>query len=161
MATFPSSSRSIRLQLVYPHTQTTSIARAMLSTSRPGGDSCGHWRVRNRICSRAIPGAMTLWKHRMLRSSLASRRLRPRNFASSMCQHFRQLCYGNYTISVLPPMQSLCTKRICTRRSGQSSGHFASWRVDKHIATNAKGADLASIHLSASLDSRSIYIRDV
>jgi hypothetical protein len=43
---------------------------------------------------------------------------------------------------------------ICTRRSGHSSGHFASWPVDKHIATDK---DLASALLSASLDSRSIH----
>jgi hypothetical protein len=49
--TSSSSSRSIRLQPVSLHTQTTSTARTMQSTSGPRGDSCGHRRVRNQICS--------------------------------------------------------------------------------------------------------------
>jgi len=57
----------------------------------------------------------------------------------------------------LPPMPGLWTKMICTRRSGHSLGHFAPWPVDKRISTGAKGADI----LSASQDSRSIYIHDV
>ena len=39
--------------------------------------------------------------------------------------------------------------------------HFASWPVDKPIITNAKGADLASVLLVASLNSRSVHISDV
>jgi hypothetical protein len=143
----------------------------MQSTSRPRGDSSGHRRVRNQICSRAIPGSMT-WIDDMaalisglttclITVSLAGKetRFRPRNCTSSTCQHFRQFCYGNYSIRLtlwrLSPMQSLWTKMICTRRSGHSSGHLP---VDKHIATDT---DLASAILSASLDSRSIYICDV
>jgi carbamoyl-phosphate synthase/aspartate carbamoyltransferase len=41
------------------------------------------------------------------------------------------------------------------------AGHFASWPVDKPIVTNAKGADLASVLLAASLHSRSVHISDV
>ena len=41
------------------------------------------------------------------------------------------------------------------------AGHFASWPVDKPIVTNAKGADLASVLLAASLNSRSVHISDV
>ncbi|KAI9439409.1 carbamoyl-phosphate synth [Russula earlei] len=41
------------------------------------------------------------------------------------------------------------------------AGHFTSWPVDKPIVTNAKGADLASVLLAASLNSRSVHISDV
>jgi carbamoyl-phosphate synthase/aspartate carbamoyltransferase len=41
------------------------------------------------------------------------------------------------------------------------AGHFATWPVDKPIVTNAKGADLASVLLAASLNSRSVHISDV
>ncbi|KAH9984927.1 carbamoyl-phosphate synth [Russula vinacea] len=41
------------------------------------------------------------------------------------------------------------------------AGHFASWPVDKPIVSNAKGADLASVLLAASLNSRSVHISDV
>ena len=41
------------------------------------------------------------------------------------------------------------------------AGHFASWPVDKPIVTNAKGADLASALLAASLNNRSVHISDV
>jgi hypothetical protein len=86
------------------------------STSRPRGDSCGHRRVRNQICSRAIPGSTTSWLRLticLITVSLVGKetRFRPRNCTSSTCQHFRQLCYGNYSIRLtlwrLSPMQSL------------------------------------------------------
>jgi carbamoyl-phosphate synthase / aspartate carbamoyltransferase len=41
------------------------------------------------------------------------------------------------------------------------AAHFASWPVDKPIITNAKGADLASVLLIASLNNRSVHISDV
>jgi len=41
------------------------------------------------------------------------------------------------------------------------AGHFASWPVDKPIVSNAKGADLASVLLAASLNNRSVHISDV
>lgn len=41
------------------------------------------------------------------------------------------------------------------------AAHFASWPVDKPIVTNAKGSDLASVLLVASLNSRSVHISDV
>ena len=41
------------------------------------------------------------------------------------------------------------------------AAHFASWPVDKPIVTNAKGSDLASVLLIASLNSRSVHISDV
>ena len=112
----------------------------------------GHWRVRNWICSRAIPGETTSWRYRRLRPSLASRRL------SLSVVGKGTFCVVAYPDT--PPMLSLSTKMICTRRSGRSSGHFASWPVDKHIPTNFKGADPASTLLSAPQDSRGIYVRE-
>lgn len=41
------------------------------------------------------------------------------------------------------------------------AAHFASWPVEKTIITNAKGSDLASILLLASLHSRSVHVTDV
>ncbi|KAH9170024.1 carbamoyl-phosphate synth [Lactarius sanguifluus] len=41
------------------------------------------------------------------------------------------------------------------------AAHFASWPVDKPIVTNAKGSDMASVLLVASLNSRSVHISDV
>ncbi|KAI0312366.1 carbamoyl-phosphate synth [Amylostereum chailletii] len=41
------------------------------------------------------------------------------------------------------------------------AAHFASWPADKLIVTDAKGADLASVLLLASLHSRSLHITDV
>ncbi|TFY80757.1 hypothetical protein EWM64_g3257 [Hericium alpestre] len=41
------------------------------------------------------------------------------------------------------------------------AAHFAAWPVDKPIVTDAKGADLASVLLLASLHSRSLHITDV
>ncbi|KAI0028404.1 hypothetical protein K488DRAFT_80690 [Vararia minispora EC-137] len=41
------------------------------------------------------------------------------------------------------------------------ASHFASWPTDKPIITDAKGADLASVLLLASLHSRSLHITDV
>ncbi|KAH9974929.1 carbamoyl-phosphate synth [Lactifluus volemus] len=41
------------------------------------------------------------------------------------------------------------------------AAHFASWPMDKPIITNAKGADLASVLLVASLNSRGVHISDV
>ena len=41
------------------------------------------------------------------------------------------------------------------------AAHFASWPHEKLIVTNAKGSDLASILLMASLHSRSVHITDV
>ncbi|KAH8985077.1 Aspartate/ornithine carbamoyltransferase, partial [Lactarius akahatsu] len=41
------------------------------------------------------------------------------------------------------------------------AAHFASWPVDKPIVTNAKGSDLASVLLVASLNNRSVHISDV
>ncbi|CAA7267824.1 unnamed protein product [Cyclocybe aegerita] len=41
------------------------------------------------------------------------------------------------------------------------AGHFTSWPSDKVIVTNAKGSELASILLLASLHSRSVHITDV
>lgn len=41
------------------------------------------------------------------------------------------------------------------------AGHFASWPADKPIVSNAKGADLASVLLAASLNNRSVHISDV
>jgi len=48
-----------------------------------------------------------------------------------------------------------------TMRVSVVAGHFASWPVDKPMVTNAKGADLASVLLAASLNSRSVHISDV
>jgi carbamoyl-phosphate synthase/aspartate carbamoyltransferase len=39
--------------------------------------------------------------------------------------------------------------------------HFASWPAEKAIITNAKGSDLASILLLASLHNRSVHVTDV
>ncbi|KZV65623.1 carbamoyl-phosphate synthase [Peniophora sp. CONT] len=41
------------------------------------------------------------------------------------------------------------------------AGHFAAWPADKPIVTDAKGADLASMLLLASLHSRSLHVTDV
>ncbi|KAG6906784.1 hypothetical protein DXG01_012117 [Tephrocybe rancida] len=42
-----------------------------------------------------------------------------------------------------------------------AAAHFASWPVDKPIVTDAKGSDLASILLFASLHNRSVHVTDV
>ncbi|KAI0051295.1 carbamoyl-phosphate synth [Auriscalpium vulgare] len=41
------------------------------------------------------------------------------------------------------------------------AAHFASWPADKPIVTDAKGADLASVLLMASLHNRSLHVSDV
>ncbi len=41
------------------------------------------------------------------------------------------------------------------------AAHFASWPAEKIITTNAKGSDLASILLLASLHNRSVHVMDV
>jgi len=41
------------------------------------------------------------------------------------------------------------------------AAHFTAWPLEKNIITNAKGSDLASILLLASLHSRSIHVTDV
>ncbi|KAJ3572061.1 hypothetical protein NP233_g3336 [Leucocoprinus birnbaumii] len=41
------------------------------------------------------------------------------------------------------------------------AAHFAAWPVEKTIITNAKGSDLASILLLASLHNRSVHVTDV
>jgi carbamoyl-phosphate synthase / aspartate carbamoyltransferase len=41
------------------------------------------------------------------------------------------------------------------------ASHFASWPTDKPIVTDAKGSDLASVLLLASLNNRSLHITDV
>jgi carbamoyl-phosphate synthase/aspartate carbamoyltransferase len=41
------------------------------------------------------------------------------------------------------------------------AAHFSSWPVDKPVITDAKGSDLASILLLASLHSRSVHVTDV
>jgi carbamoyl-phosphate synthase/aspartate carbamoyltransferase len=41
------------------------------------------------------------------------------------------------------------------------AAHFASWPVDKLIMTDAKGSDLASVLLLASLHNRSVHVTDV
>lgn len=41
------------------------------------------------------------------------------------------------------------------------ASHFTSWPSDKPIVTNAKGSDLASVLLLASLHNRSVHITDV
>lgn len=41
------------------------------------------------------------------------------------------------------------------------AAHFTSWPTDKPIVTNAKGSDLASVLLLASLHSRSVHVNDV
>ncbi len=41
------------------------------------------------------------------------------------------------------------------------AAHFTAWPLEKTIITNAKGSDLASILLLASLHSRSIHVTDV
>ncbi|KAI0065216.1 carbamoyl-phosphate synth [Artomyces pyxidatus] len=41
------------------------------------------------------------------------------------------------------------------------AAHFASWPTDKPIVTDAKGADLASVLLVASLHNRSLHVSDV
>ncbi|RDB22075.1 Protein pyrABCN [Hypsizygus marmoreus] len=41
------------------------------------------------------------------------------------------------------------------------AAHFTSWPVDKPIVTDAKGSDLASVLLLASLHSRSVHVTDI
>ncbi|KAK0187138.1 hypothetical protein F5146DRAFT_765194 [Armillaria mellea] len=41
------------------------------------------------------------------------------------------------------------------------AAHFTSWTSDKPIVTNAKGSDLASVLLLASLHNRSVHVTDV
>ena len=41
------------------------------------------------------------------------------------------------------------------------AAHFAAWPVDKPIVTDAKGSDLASVLLLASLQNRSVHVTDV
>jgi hypothetical protein len=172
MATSSSSSRSIRLQPQFLCIQKLSLQHVQCRPLlRQRGDICGHWRVRNRICSRAILGAMTSWRHRRLRSSWPQDVSHcPLKVSKSDSDHATLLqARANFSDSSATgiirlasrhalPIPNLCTKMICTRRSGHSSGHFDSWPVDKHIATDSRDADLASTHLSASLASRSIYI---
>ncbi|KAG6840232.1 hypothetical protein C0991_008061 [Blastosporella zonata] len=42
-----------------------------------------------------------------------------------------------------------------------AAAHFSSWPADKPIVSNAKGSDLASILLLASLHNRSVHVTDV
>lgn len=41
------------------------------------------------------------------------------------------------------------------------AAHFAAWPIDKPIITDAKGSDLASVLLLASLQNRSVHVTDV
>ena len=86
--------------------------------------------------------------------------------------------YGNYALSVTASptnaktlneelqadVKSLFVPFVPGNVATQVSvvaAHFASWPVDKPIVTNAKGSDLASVLLVASLNSRSVHISDV
>ncbi|GJJ14186.1 hypothetical protein Clacol_008448 [Clathrus columnatus] len=53
------------------------------------------------------------------------------------------------------------TGRITIDSIAVVSEHFASWPSDKLIITDAKGSDLASVLLLASLHSRSVHVTDV
>jgi carbamoyl-phosphate synthase/aspartate carbamoyltransferase len=86
--------------------------------------------------------------------------------------------YGNYALSVTASPTNSKTldeelqadvkslfipfvpRNVATQVSVVAA-HFASWPVDKPIVTNAKGSDLASVLLVASLNSRSVHISDV
>jgi carbamoyl-phosphate synthase/aspartate carbamoyltransferase len=83
--------------------------------------------------------------------------------------------YGNYALSVTASpknsktlneefqadVKSLFIPFVPGIVATQVAAHFASWPVDKPIVTNAKGSDLASVLLVASLNSRSVHISDV
>ena len=55
--------------------------------------------------------------------------------------------------------------RLSTRRPIESihavAAHFAAWPIDKPVVTDAKGSDLASVLLLASLHNRSVHVTDV
>ena len=87
--------------------------------------------------------------------------------------------YGNYALSVTASPTNSKTLdeelqadvkslfipfvpgNVATTQVSVVAAHFASWPVDKPIVTNAKGSDLASVLLVASLNSRSVHISDV
>ena len=51
--------------------------------------------------------------------------------------------------------------RVTIHSIAAVAAHFAAWPVDKPIVTDAKGSDLASILLLASLQSRGVHVTDV
>ena len=89
-----------------------------------------------------------------------------------------QSAYCNYTLSMTATatnVQSLDEEVQADTKSlfipfhaGKSptqiaavASHFASWPVEKLIVTDAKGSDLASVLLLASLHNRSVHVTDV
>ncbi|KAG6812083.1 hypothetical protein H0H92_004447 [Tricholoma furcatifolium] len=82
---------------------------------------------------------------------------------------------SNYTLSVtasatnfqtldeetLAEVKSLFVPGDASLSMSVVASHFASWPADKPIVSNAKGSDLASILLLASLHGRSVHVTDV
>ncbi|KAI5122391.1 hypothetical protein M0805_002942 [Coniferiporia weirii] len=63
--------------------------------------------------------------------------------------------------SLYIPFNDAFAARSMSQQVAAVAAHFAAWTSDKPIATDAKGSDLASVLLLASLHSRSIHVTDV
>lgn len=64
------------------------------------------------------------------------------------------------TNSLFIPLDRTST-RTCIDSIAAVAAHFAAWPTDKPIITDAKGSDLASVLLLASLQNRSVHVTDV
>ncbi|KAF8531734.1 hypothetical protein JB92DRAFT_3080862 [Gautieria morchelliformis] len=53
------------------------------------------------------------------------------------------------------------TTRVTVDSIAAVAAHFTAWPIDKPIITDAKGSDLASVLLLASLQNRSVHVTDV
>ncbi|KAH8109140.1 carbamoyl-phosphate synth [Phellopilus nigrolimitatus] len=63
--------------------------------------------------------------------------------------------------SLYIPFSSLFAARSMSQQVAAVAAHFAAWPSDKPIVTDAKGSELASVLLIASLHSRGVHVTDV
>ncbi|OCB88490.1 carbamoyl-phosphate synth [Sanghuangporus baumii] len=63
--------------------------------------------------------------------------------------------------SLFIPFRDLFAERSLSQQVAAVASHFASWSTDKPIITDARGSDLASVLLLASLNSRPVHVTDV
>jgi carbamoyl-phosphate synthase / aspartate carbamoyltransferase len=94
---------------------------------------------------------------------------RANTFKSAHCNYALSIAASANNLQTLNEEIQADTKSLFipfhTHNAGISisvvAAHFASWPVDKLIMTDAKGSDLASILLLASLHNRSVHVTDV
>lgn len=63
--------------------------------------------------------------------------------------------------SIFVPFNKTFSRSPMSQQIATVAAHFAAWPTDKAIITDAKGSDLASVLLLASLHNRSVHVTDV